>query len=110
MGQPLWCIPAAIFPLRASTDKPAYHLVLVIDGKEIAGSNTEVSYEYGALKQDLTYSVKIVDASGAVQKGGNGNALQKEGGKITCNNGFAKKLIVFFMTLFGVVQRVEVKP
>lgn len=74
------------------------------------GDNKSVSYEYGELKSDLNYTVKVVDASGNVAKDSNGNDLSKDGGKITCNAGFFKKLIAFFKGLFKALPEVSVKP
>ena len=36
--------------------------------------------------------------------------ISKDGGKITCNAGFFKKLIAFFKGLFKSLPKVEVKP
>ncbi|MCQ2481264.1 MAG: hypothetical protein MJ121_04010 [Clostridia bacterium] len=87
-----------------------YYLVMTVNGKEIKGSNTEVSYDAGNIKGDVSYSVKVVDAKGNVQKDSAGNALSKDGGKITCNAGFFKKIIAFFKSLFGSLPVVTVKP
>lgn len=88
-----------------------YYLAIFIDGKEVKrGTNTEVSYEYGELKGDLSYTVKVIDKDGNVQKDGNNKALSEEGGKITCKAGFIQKLVAFFKGLFGSLPKVEVKP
>ena len=87
-----------------------YYLVMTVNGKEIKGSNTEVSYDAGNIKGDVSYSVKVVDAKGNIQKDSAGNALSKDGGKITCNAGFFKKIIAFFRGLFGLLPVVVVKP
>ena len=88
-----------------------YKLVLYVNGTKVAeGDNKSVSYEYGELKSDLNYSVKVIDANGKVQKDSNENELSKDGGKITCNAGFFKKLIAFFKGLFKSLPKVEVKP
>jgi len=89
---------------------PAYHLVLVINGTEYEGNNKEVSHNCGEISGDISYFVKVVDASGTVQKDANGAELKKDGGKITCNAGFFQKLIAFFKGLFGSLPSVEIKP
>ena len=94
----------------ASNLDAGYHLVLVINGKEIEGNNKEVSYEYGEIKGDINYFVKIVDASGVIQKDANGAELKKDGGKITCNDGFIQKLIAFFQGLFGSLPEKKIEP
>ena len=86
-----------------------YMLAMYIDGKTVKGTNTEVNYEYGELKSDLNYSVKVIDSNGKVQKDSNGNDLSKDS-KITVNAGFFKKLIAFFKGLFKSLPKVEVKP
>ena len=78
--------------------------------KKAEGDNKSVSYEYGEIKSDINYTVKVIDANGKVQKDSNENELSKDGGKITCNAGFFKKLIAFFKGLFGSLPKVEVKP
>ncbi len=70
----------------------------------------EVVYEYGEIKNNINYSVKIVDANGKVQKDGNGNELKKDGGTIKCNAGFFQKLIAFFQGLFGALPKKTIQP
>ena len=95
-----------------ATDVPEdCKLVLYVNGSKVAtGDNKSVSYSVGELKSDVNYTVKIVDAKGNVQKDSNGNELKKDGGKITCNAGFFKKLVAFFKGLFSSLPKVEVKP
>lgn len=85
-----------------------YYLIMTVNGKEIKGT-TEISYEIPELTQDVTYSVKIVDSKGAVQKDANGNDLKKDS-KVSCDAGFFKKLVAFFKGLFKSLPTVEVKP
>lgn len=80
------------------------------DPKEIKGTNTEVTYEIEEITSDVTYSVKVVDESGNVQKDGSGNELKKDGGKIICSDGFFKRLIAFFRAIFKIFSLVEIKP
>lgn len=94
----------------AANLKEGYYLVLSVDGKEIKGTNTAVSFEYGELKRDVTYSVKIVDEKGNIMRDGSGQDLSQDGGKITCRAGFLNKLIAFLQKIFNMQPRVEVKP
>ncbi|MCQ2476194.1 MAG: DUF6273 domain-containing protein, partial [Clostridia bacterium] len=88
-----------------------YKLAIYLGSQKVAeGDNKSVSYEYGEIKSDINYTVKVIDANGKVQKDSNGNELSKDGGKITCNAGFFKKLIAFFKGLFKSLPKVEVKP
>ncbi|MCR5151324.1 MAG: InlB B-repeat-containing protein [Clostridiales bacterium] len=96
------------------TDR-GYKLLIVADGKtytgEATGENTmEVTAQIGEIKKDITYSVKVVDSKGNVAKDGAGNNLTKEGGKITVNKGFFKKLAAFFKGLFKKLPSTTVKP
>lgn len=103
----------SIVTIKATaTDVPdGYKLAIYLGNQKVSeGDNKSVSYEYGELKSDVNYTVKVVDASGKVQKDSNGNEISKDGGKITCNAGFFKKLIAFFRGLFGSLPKVEIKP
>lgn len=85
-------------------------LIMTVDGKEIKGTNTEVSYEITELKADVTYSVRVADANGNIMKSADGSLLEKEGGKITCSSGLFKKIVAFFKGLFKLLPAVEVEP
>ena len=87
-----------------------YYLVLVVDGREIKGTNTSVSCEYGEIKGNVNYYVKIVDKDNHIQKDSDGRELKKDGGRITCNAGFFKKLIAFFKGLFKILPQKTVEP
>ncbi len=84
----------------ASNLDSEYHLVLVVNGSKITGDNKEVVYEHGELTSDLNYFVKIADRDGNFQKDPYGRDIKKDGGTITCNDGFFRKLIAFFQWLF----------
>ncbi len=87
------------------------YLAIYVNGKQVAkGDNKEVSYMLGEAKSDINYTVKVVDAKGAVQKDANGKDLAKDGGKITCNASFFAKIIAFFKSLFGSLPTVTIKP
>lgn len=87
-----------------------YYLVLFTDNAMYKGSNTEVVAQIGNIKSDVTYTVKVVNENGVVQKDGEGNDLVKDGGRITCNNGFFVKLIAFFKGLFGMLPSLTIEP
>lgn len=86
-------------------------LELYVNGIKVAtGDNKSVSYSAGELKTDLTYSVVVVDNEGNIATDGEGNELRKDGGKITVNAGFFKKLVAFFKGLFKKLPTVAIKP
>lgn len=83
---------------------------MMIDGKFIIGSNTEVTYDYGELKDDISYTVYVADGEGTILKDSSGNNAIKAGGKITCKDGFFQRLAAFFRGLFRILPKVTVKP
>ncbi len=87
-----------------------YHLVITVGEKEYKGNNKEVVCDLGEIKSDLDYSVKVVNSNGKTQLDADGKELVKDGGKITCNDGFFARLIAFFRGLFGLLPEVEIKP
>ena len=100
-----------IITATADNVPDGYKLAIYLGSQKVAeGDNKSVSYEYGELKSDLNYSVKVIDANGKVQKDSSGNDLSKDGGKITCKAGFFQKLIAFFRGLFKALPKIEVKP
>ena len=102
---------SASITTKADNVPNGYKLAIYFgNDKKAEGDNKSVSYEYGEIKSDISYTVKVIDANGKVQKDSNGKELSKEDGKITCNAGFFKKLIAFFKGLFGSLPKVEVKP
>ena len=89
----------------------SYRLAIYVGNNRVAtGSNTEVTYNAGETKGDINYTVKVVDANGNIAKDANGNEISKDGGKISCNSGFFKKLVAFFKGLFGSLPNVTVQP
>ena len=94
----------------ASNLDTAYHLVLVVNGKEYHGNNVEVSSDPFELTGDVNYYVKIVNSGNRIQKDASGAELKKDGGKIECNDGFFQKLIAFFQGLFNALPKETVKP
>ncbi len=90
---------------------PAGYYVAIYDGNAqlAVGNNTSVIYNAGEMTYSKTFTAKIVDANGNVQKDNTGANLQKDI-KVTVNTGFFAKLIAFFKGLFGSLPTVEIKP
>ena len=100
-----------IIKAKASGVDSKYKLAIYVGNNRVAtGSNTEVTYNAGETKGDINYTVKVVDANGNIAKDANGNEISKDGGKISCNSGFFKKLVAFFKGLFGSLPNVTVQP
>lgn len=96
---------------KADNVPNGYKLAIYLGSQKVAeGDSKSVTYEYGELKSDLNYSVKVIDANGKVQKDSNGNELSKDGGKITMKKTFFGMIIAFFRGLFKSLPKVEVKP
>ena len=85
-------------------------LVLYLYGEKIEGSNSEVSYTYGALGRDLDYSVAVEDEAGAICVDGDGAPLVRHDGLITCKGGFFRRLIAFFLAVFRLTPKATVRP
>ena len=96
---------------KAENVDEGYCLAIFIDNKEVArGDNSSVSYYLGELKNNVDYSIWVVDESGALQYDADGNILAKQGGTISCNKGFFKRLVAFFRRLTGHLPKETVKP
>ena len=94
-----------------ATGVPSGYVVALYDGNtQIAkGDNASVSYHVGNMTANRTFTAKIVDGSGNVQKDGSGNELSKNV-EVTVNTGFFAKIVAFFRGLFGSLPKVEIKP
>lgn len=66
------------------------------------GSNTSVEYSVGEMKDNATYTVKVLNGSGEVVGGTSVSAT------VSVNKGFFKKLVAFFKGLFGSLPKVTV--
>ncbi len=90
---------------------PSGYYLTVYDGsrKVETGDNKKVSYHAGDMTENKTYTVKVVDANGKVLKDSSGKALSKTV-EITVKSGFINKLVAFFLGLFGMLPKVEIKP
>lgn len=90
---------------------PDGYYVALYDGSALLnkGDNASVSYHAGPMTANRTFTAKIVDGSGNVQKDGSGNELSKNV-EVTVNTGFFAKIVAFFRGLFGSLPKVEIKP
>ncbi len=82
-----------------------------VKAKAVADENKKASVEWTSenLTANKTYSVKIIDVAGRVQKDNNECNLEKII-VINVNAGFFKKLIAFFKGLFGSLATIDIKP
>jgi hypothetical protein len=72
------------------------------------GDNTTVTYKMDKMTASRTLTAKIIDLNGNVQSNADGK-LEKEI-KITVKTGFFDKVKAFFLGLFGLLPKVELKP
>ncbi len=86
-----------------------YILALYVGDKVIKGTNKEVSCEYGELKSNIKYYVKIVDKNGTVQKNADGKELSSESA-VNVNKNFFTIIIAFFKGIFGTLPKAVIKP
>ena len=94
-----------------ATGVPEGYVLAVYDGntKIAEGENTKVSKNVGNMTANKTYTVKVIDASGNVQKDSSGNDLAANC-EVKVNTGFFAKLVAFFRGIFGALPNVEIKP
>ena len=94
-----------------ATGVPEGYVLAIYDGstKLAEGDNTKVSKNVGNMTASKTYTVKVIDASGNVQKDGSGADLSANC-EVKVNTGFFAKLVAFFRGIFGVLPNVEIKP
>lgn len=86
-----------------------YILALYVGDKVIKGTNKEVSCEYGELKSNINYTVKIVDKNGNVQKNADGKELSSES-SVNVNKNFFTIIIAIFKGIFGTLPKAVIKP
>ena len=94
----------------AADNVPSGYFLAVYEGNnQVAkGDNARVSYSAGEVKNNRTFTVKVVDSNGTVQKS-DSETLQKDV-EVKVNSGFFAKIIAFFRGLFGSLPEVEIKP
>ncbi len=90
---------------------PDGYYLAVYEGDSLkeTGTNNKVSFRIGEMRDGKTYTVKVVDENGTVQKDGNGKELSAKV-EIKVKTGFFSKLIAFFRWLFSSLPSVEIKP
>ncbi len=96
---------------KASNIPDGYILAIYDGGSKPAaiGDSTSVTYEMSELvAQNKTLTVKVIDASGKVQKDGSGKELSAKI-EIKVKTGFFDLIIAFFKKLFG-ANKVTIKP
>ena len=97
------------FTATATGVPDGYYLAIYDGTNQLAkGSNTSVTYNLGELKNSKNLTVKIIDASGNVQKDSVGSELKKDV-TISVNSGFWQKIVAFFKSLFGSLPTKEIK-
>ena len=100
-----------IIRARAEHLAPAFHLVLCVNGEEIDGTNEDVRFSCARLRTDLTYTVKIVDGEGNVQKDATGAELIRTGGTVICDGRLISKLITtLYYIIFRAFPTVLIEP
>ena len=89
---------------------PDGYFVALYDGEtQLAkGDNKTVSCAITKMKAGKTLTAKVIDVDGNVQSNADGK-LEKEI-KITVKTGFFDKVKAFFLGLFGLLPKVELKP
>lgn len=90
---------------------PQGYFLAVYDanGEIKRGSNSDVSYNAGEMRNGRIFTVKIIDGAGNVQRDAGGAALQKNC-EVKVKTGFFDKIIAFFRGLFGLLPEVEIRP
>ncbi len=90
---------------------PEGYSLIICDGNArlAKGDNKSVSYNAGELRESRTFTIKIVDSNGNIQKDGNGMELSKTC-TVTVKNNFFNRIAAFFKALFRKLPIVEIKP
>ena len=97
---------------------PDGYVLAIYEGKVLKEKGTKDKVTYTPvdgsgkpveLTGDKTFTVKVIDAKGNVQKDGNGKDLTAKV-EIKVKSGFFDKLIAFFKGLFGLLPTVDIKP
>ena len=87
-----------------------YSLIICDGNAQLAkGDNKSVLYNAGEMRESRTFTIKVIDSNGNVQKDGNGAELCKPCAVIV-KSGFFNKLVAFFKALFKKLPSVEIKP
>ncbi len=68
-----------------------------------------MNYNCGKVKKNVSYTVKLVDENGEVQKDAAENDLSIDG-KVTVDARFFKKLFAYVKWIFNMLPKVDIKP
>lgn len=94
-----------------ATGVPDGYLLAIYEGNYLRalGNNMIVSYNAGTITANRTFTVKVIEKNGNIQKDESGNDLTAKC-EVNVKSSFIDKLIAFFKGLFGALPNVEVKP
>ncbi len=94
-----------------ATGIPDGYVLALYDGntKISSGDNAKISHNVGTMTASQTYTIKVVDGNGNVQKDGDGNDLTANC-EVKVKNSFFDIIIAFFRGLFGLLPNVDIKP
>lgn len=87
------------------------HAIAIYDGNtQLAkGDNTTARYTADKMTAGRTFTAKVIDANGAVQKDGSGADLAKNV-EIGVKTGFFAKIAAFFRAIFGLLPMISIQP
>ncbi len=97
--------------MTATADNiPTNYFVALYEGDtQLAkGDNKTVSYTIPKMKAGKTLTAKIIDSNGFVPSTSDGK--MEKSFTITVKTGFFDKVKAFFLGLFGLLPKVEIKP
>ena len=87
-----------------------YYLAIYEGNTRLAtGNNHSVSYNAGEMTESKTFSVRVIDGSGRIQKDGSNNDLNRNC-MVSVNTSFIARIIAVFRGLFGKLPETEIKP
>ena len=94
-----------------ATGVPAGYFVAIYDGDTqlVKGDNTTAQYTANKMTAGKTFTAKVVDANGAVQKDGSGADLAKNV-EVGVKTGFFAKIAAFFRGIFGLLPKITIQP
>lgn len=97
--------------VATATGVPSGYCVALYDGGTLLakGDNASVTYNVGNMTANRTFTAKIIDANGTVQKDGSGAELSKNV-EVKVKTGFFAKLAAFFRTIFGLLPKITIQP
>ena len=102
---------ASVTVIAKAENVPDGYIVAVYDGENELGRGDKsgVTYTVNEIKENKTFTAKVIDASGNVQKDAAGNPLQKNI-EVKVKTGFFDKIIAFFRGIFRLLPKVTIEP